>query len=328
MFGYETDAVTVIDKEAEALRDAAAMVIAGKALRETVREIFHARGLTATTGRPMTAPTLRDILLNPRVRGFSMFNPTDPDSGYCLVKNRKVIGKGNWPAIIDEATGEKLDVVLRDPSRRRSHSGNAPRYFLASVLTCTCGDPMYARSRRNKDGEPRCYYTCKRSEPGGRHVSITAEVDDLVEAVILKRMARPNAVEALQQALSSEDDRLTEQLQELAGERNVLLARREQIEEAIIAADVDVPTVARVSKKIESQIAEIDDRMRELTTSREADPLAVELAEGPDFAEWWGGASVEGKRRLTWLLMEMCIQPGKYGAKKFDPHRVKITWRQ
>src|SRR5699024_10605029 len=67
MFGYEADAETIVDEEVEAMLDAAAMVIAGKTLRETVREIFHARSLPATSGRPMTAPTLRDILLNPRV---------------------------------------------------------------------------------------------------------------------------------------------------------------------------------------------------------------------------------------------------------------------
>src|SRR5699024_3832163 len=91
MFGYETDAVTIIDDEAQAVRDAAAMTIAGKTLRETVREIFDVRGLTAMTGRPMTAPTLRDILLNPRVRGLSTFNPTDPDTGYRLVKDRQIV---------------------------------------------------------------------------------------------------------------------------------------------------------------------------------------------------------------------------------------------
>ena len=116
-------------------------------------------------------------------------------------------------------------------------------------------------------------------------------------------------MEALQQALSPEDDGLTEQLQELAGQRNLLLARREQIEEAIIAADVDISTFARVSKKIEVQISVIDEKMRELTTSREADPLAIELADGPNFAEWWAGASVEDDRRLTRLLMKIHILP-------------------
>ena len=278
MFGYETDAVTVIDDEAQAIIDAAAMVIAGKTLRETVREIFDARGLTATTGRPMTAPTLRDILLNPRVRGLSTFNPTDPKTRKRLIKNRQIIGKGNWPAIIDEVTGEKLDAVLRDPSRKLSHSGNAPRYFLASVLTCTCGDPMYSRSRKNKDGSPRRFYTCKRSEPGGTHVSIGAEVDDLIEAVILKRMAQPDAVDALRNALTPEDDTLTERLQELTGRRNVLLAKREQFEEVALNEEIDMSTFARMSKKIDAQIAAIDKKLHKLMASHDADPLAVELA--------------------------------------------------
>lgn len=58
MFGYESDAVTFIDEEAQLLRDAAAMVIAGKTLREACREAFEARGLTTTSGNPMTAPDL------------------------------------------------------------------------------------------------------------------------------------------------------------------------------------------------------------------------------------------------------------------------------
>ena len=110
--------------------------------------------------------------------------------------------------------------------------------------------------------------------------------------------------------------------------RNVLLARREQVEEAVIAADVDLSTFTRVSKKIEKQLAAIDEKLHELTTSRDVDPLAAELADGPEFSQWWEGASVEDKRRLTRLLMEIHISPGKHGAKTFDPHCVNIIWRQ
>lgn len=328
MFGYEADAITVIDKEAKALNDAAAMVIAGKTLRETVREVFRARGLTATTGRPMSAPTLRDILLNPRVRGLSTFTPTDPETGYRLAKDRKIVGEGSWPAIIDEVTGERLDAVLRDPARRKSHSGNAPRYYLASVLTCTCGEPMYSRSRKYRNGERKRFYSCKRPEPGAAHVSIGSEVDDLIEAVVLKRMAQPDAVGLVQSALAPEDETVTEQLRELTGERNALLARREQIENVLINEDVDFSMHVRLLKKMEKQLSEIDETLRDLAASQDADPLAIELVDGTDFAQWWSGASVEDKRRLVRLLMEIHILPGKQGAKGFDPHRVKITWKQ
>lgn len=108
----------------------------------------------------------------------------------------------------------------------------------------------------------------------------------------------------------------------------MLLANREQFEEVAINEEIDMSTFARMSKKIDAQIAVIDKKVHELAASHDADPLAVELADGPDFSEWWEGASVEDRRRLTRLLMEIHILPGKPGAKSFDPHRVKITWRQ
>lgn len=100
--------------------------------------------------------------------------------------------------------------------------------------------------------KPRRFYTCKRSEPGGTHVSIGAEVDDLIEAVILKRMEQPDAVDALRKALAPENNTLTERLLELSGRRNALLAKREQIENSAIDEEIDMPTFVRMSKKIEA----------------------------------------------------------------------------
>lgn len=131
LMGYGSDAETIIPEEAQAVLDAAEMVVAGKTLREAVREVFDKRGVLTTRGNPMSAATLRDILLNPRMRGLSTFSPTNPDTGYRYRKDREVIGPGQWPAIIDEELGEKIDAVLRDPSRRRNHVGNAPHTLLS-----------------------------------------------------------------------------------------------------------------------------------------------------------------------------------------------------
>ena len=128
--------------------------------------------------------------------------------------------------------------------------------------------------------------------------------------------------------MAPEDETVTEQLRELTGERNALLARREQIENVLINEDVDFSMHVRLLKKMEKQLSEIDETLRDLAASQDADPLAIELVDGTDFAQWWSGASVEDKRRLVRLLMEIHILPGKQGAKGFDPHRVKITWKQ
>ena len=327
MFGYEADAVTIVPEEAQAIRDAAEMVIAGKTLREVIRTVFTSRGLTTTLGNPMSPFTIRDILLNPRVRGISTFQPTNPETGTRLRRDREIIGPGQWPAIIDAETGEKLDAVLKDPSRRRNHVGSAPTKYLASVLICTCGEPMYSRSRIYKNGKRKRYYSCKREIPGLEHVSIGDDVDDLIDKVILARMAKPDALEVLRAALTPEDHGLSDKMQELFGQRAALLSRREALEQSVVDGDMEVATFARLEKKIAEQLEVIDAELQEVTASMGADPLAAELNEDVDFAGWWEDASVEDKRRFTQQLMDIHILPGKHGAKSFDPTRVKITWK-
>lgn len=140
-------------------------------------------------------------------------------------------------------------------------------------------------------------------------------------------MSKPDALEVLRSALTPEDDTLSERMQSLFQDRTALLARREALEESVIDGELDTSTFARVEKMIAAQLAKIDEELQQITETLGADPLAAELTEDVVFAEWWESASVEDKRRLTRLLMEIHILPGKQGARKFDPNRVKITWK-
>ena len=140
-------------------------------------------------------------------------------------------------------------------------------------------------------------------------------------------MSKPDAREVLRSALTPEDDTLSERMQSLFQDRTALLARREALEESVIDGEFDTSTFARVEKKSASQLAKIDEELQKITETLGADPLATELTEDVIFAEWWESASVEDRRRLTRLLMEIHVLPGKQGAEKFDPNRVKITWK-
>lgn len=140
-------------------------------------------------------------------------------------------------------------------------------------------------------------------------------------------MSKPDALEMLRSALTPEDDTLSERMQSLFQDRTALLARREALEESVIDGERDASTFARVEKKIAAQLAKVDEELQSITETLGADPLATELTEDVVFAEWWESASVEDKRRLTKLLMEICILPGNQGAKRFDPKRVQIDWK-
>ena len=111
-------------------------------------------------------------------------------------------------------------------------------------------------------------------------------------------------------------------------QRNVLVSRRDALDEEVVEGVIDPETFNRLESKIAQKIGAIDARKSDITAAHDADPLPIELAETTDLAEWREDASVEGKRRLTRLLMDIHIKLGKAGAKKSDPNRVVITWKQ
>lgn len=326
MFGYEADAVTIVPAEAEALQEAARVIVSGKTLREAARMI-NSRGLTTTLGAPMSAYTLRDLLLNPRANGKSTFNPTDPETGYRLVKDRQVVGRGSWPAIIDDELFAQVGAVLNDPSRRTAHVGAAPTKFLSGVLKCSCGAPMYHRTRARKGGRAH-YYACKREVAGATHTSVTDDVDDFIEKVVFARMAKPDALDVLRVALCPDDsDETGDRLQELVARRAALLARREELEQHVVDGAMDTSAFVRLENKFSQQIEAVDVEVQELTMPTTADPILADIADAVDFPAWWVGASIEDQRRLVHLLMAIHITRGTPGAKSFEPERVKVVWK-
>lgn len=258
---------------------------------------------------------------------MSTFNPTDPETGYRLTKDRRVVGEGSWPAILDDELFTQVGAVLNNPSRRCAHAGTAPTKFLSGVLTCSCGAPMYHRTRARKGGRAH-YYACKREIAGATHTSITDDVDGFIKKVVLARMAKSDALDVLRVALCPDDsDETGDRLQELVARRAELLARREELEQQVVDGAMDTSVFVRLENKFSQQIETTDAEIQELTTPTTADPILADIADAVEFPAWWAEASIEDQRRLTNLLMEIHITRGTPGAKSFEPERVKVTWK-
>jgi site-specific DNA recombinase len=71
-FGYQADGVTVVPSEAEALRWAAAQVLAGTSLRTIARDLTT-RGVKTSAGGPWDPRTLGRVLRRPRNAGLSVY---------------------------------------------------------------------------------------------------------------------------------------------------------------------------------------------------------------------------------------------------------------
>ena len=150
-FGYEKDGVTPVPAEKEAAGEAAERICAGDSQAGICRDLA-ARGITSTTGQPLTYGTLRSILLRPRTAG--LLSDGTP---------------GNWEPLITPDQQRRIRNVL---AARRAKSGAAPvttnahRHLLSGIALCgECSVPLQittagVTSRRAAGYgclEPGCY---------------------------------------------------------------------------------------------------------------------------------------------------------------------------
>ena len=176
-YGYDRiDGHTVlVEDEVAVLREAADRVLAGEAMYSVVKD-FNARGLTTTTGGRWQTTPLRRMLISPRLAGRAVLKGED-------------FGAGDWPAVFDQDTHDRLVALFRDPRRRYSPSPRT-KYLLSGLLTCgRCGSVMFAMPA----GRVYLTYACK---DGNGHVSRkVADVDGFIEAIIIERLSRRDAAQ-------------------------------------------------------------------------------------------------------------------------------------
>jgi DNA invertase Pin-like site-specific DNA recombinase len=120
--------------EAEAIKEAATRVLRGESLRSIAFD-FNKRGIKPAGGKrngeskidKWQGSTLRRVLISPRIAGLREHNG-------------EVVGKAAWPAIIDEATHDRLVGLLKDPSRRPLNYGRPRVHPLGGLLYCASCD--------------------------------------------------------------------------------------------------------------------------------------------------------------------------------------------
>lgn len=300
-FGYESDGVTLRDGEAEEVRRLSAAVIDGASLGSLTRDLNH-RGVTSTAGKPWEFTTLRQMLLKPRNAGLSVYQG-------------EVIALGRWPALLPEATWRAMVEVLKDPARRTG-STNAPRWLLAGLARCgACGLSVRSGGTTNPRTKlTRVVYRCRADGPG--HVARAAEaVDELVSAVLVARLSRPDAADLLSTGTS---DVAALQEQE-AG----LLARLEGLAELYADGALTDEQVTLATARLRVRL----DDVRATVVAQRSHPLARKLADQDGVAAAWERLSVVERRQVVDLLVEVTLLPTGRTGKIFDPDSVQIDWK-
>lgn len=302
-FGYQADGMTVNEVEAEAIRQAAADVLAGASLRSAADKLT-ANGhqtwkMRKGVSNAWTPPSVRTVLLNPRYIGKR-------------VHRGKVVGDGTWPAILDVDTHASLVRLLTDSSRNSGGAaGRKAVHLLSTVATCTsCHGHVNAASKNG-----RGIYTCRKHCATARR----DETDRRAEAAAVRRLSDPAVLAEL---APKGDDKAAAAQREADRLRKRLAILRDEFDAGEYDDDAESYRArkAELQAKIKATRAVLDER---------AD-LSVfgDLSLGTEAVlEQWAGLPVERKRAIIERLLVVRIRPcGK--AYRWDPEQhLEITPR-
>ena len=288
-FGFTAD-MSHVPAEADAIRDGIDGVLAGQSLSAIARD-WNSRGLRTVRGAEHNRGSVREILMKPSIAGLSSYIPTRPN-GHKYRSDREIVAEGQWAPIVDRDVWERATTILSNPARRHPGVGGAEVHSpLAGLVICTCGERMYRRTRKRADGR-RAFYSCRRSVPGRTHATIGAEIENLIAEIVLARLERPDAADALAAALEPGDAAAT-----LITERRDLIRRRDDLEEEAVAGRLAASVFSRLSSRIEADLAALDARIATQATG--PSPAVLDAARAPDIRAWWTNADARARRDVT-----------------------------
>jgi site-specific DNA recombinase len=302
-FGHDVDG-TVREDEAGEIRKAAEAVLSGVGLRGVVREL-NTREVPTRRGGRWTSQSLRGLLLQPRLAGLMAYDGEILDGVTPL-----------WQPILERDQWEAVRAVLNNPERRTS-PGPTPKWLGSCLYRCGHPDHIDADPPvtmvHGSSGAGVAVYKCSQ----GQHViRVGAPLDAHVEAVIVERLSRPDAVDLLA-------PRAQVDIAALAGEANALRARIVEAgdlwEDGTLTAAQFRARKARLVDKLEAVEAT-------MAAGSGSTPLTG-LAGRPDAGAVWAGLDLARRRAVLDTLMTVTVLPAIRRGRGFDEATVRIEPR-
>lgn len=318
-FGYEADGITVRESEADALRWAAKRILAGTSLSAAAAKLAG-DGVTTSSGKPVTAGTLRRALINPRYIGKRVYRPvTAPRKPQAHYTEAEIVGDAVWDAILDETIWRGVRALLMDPERR-IHDKHGQRVWLGSglYLCGVCGATV--RSVTKAQGAPvRTAYACRLDGHVSRQADLT---DDLV---------RSSVAELLAELPPAEDDE-TDVAGEMEARVTGLRARLNEQARLHAAGLIDSEQLASGSKPLRAGLEAAKEAQKDL--SRQATLAAI--TGKADAVEAFLSGDIDYQRLTIGTLVTVTILPMAKGRPKgwrpgqpyFDAGTVEIVPRR
>jgi DNA invertase Pin-like site-specific DNA recombinase len=305
----------VVREEADGIRWAADRILAGWSLANVATGLRD-RGLTGSHGGQITAGTVKSVVTSPTVAGKR-------------VHKGRVVGDGNWDAILDESVwkavrhrlASKRTVQRADggsyPVSGTGRPGRTARKYLLTGGVGTCGvcyAPLVASMKQLKGRDPQPYYLCHKKVGGRGCVGIQADpTEQYVVDQLLDELDKPEFLDAI-----SVDDSAQ---------------RRDEIVTGLEDLDAQREDLAKLWAKRQLTLTEWGTAREALAEQEQR--LRVDLAElppplvGVDISrvrEGWPNFTLDERREIIGMFVAKVAVNRASGPRRWNPGRIHIEW--
>lgn len=297
-FGYDADPHPVTGKwttgskerpvqirlhptEAPLLAEAYERVHQGSAL-ETIAKEWNARGLSGPKGGKWTGANLGPLLTRARNAGLREYRG-------------KVVGPGDWPAIVTEDLWRAVTHILSDPARRTRLSWGR-KHLMTNIAACSeCGDGLGS----GRVGSGQINYLCKSCFKVSRNA---ARLDALVVEAVVQRLSQPDALELIA-------DRERPDREELSTQRKALREQQKALGDAHADGQLSLAAFLAADKGLTRRIEAISDQL--------TDHGRAEIYDGvigaDDVYAAFTGLDLDRRRAIVSTLVSVTVHPSGRG---------------
>lgn len=322
--GKKVKTYTINEVEADAIRQAAEWVLAGWSL-ENIATQLKARGLRGVYGGELRGQSVRKMVTAPTVAGKR-------------VHRGRIVGRGNWEAILDESTWQACKLKLSQPRRVvRKDGGTYPisdahrssatgrRYLLTGGLAVcgVCEASLIASMKQLRRQETKPYYLCHpnkfrpNGQPAGGCIGILGlELERYVVDRLWAELDKPEFLNAVA--------------------TDAHASRRAQIEAGLEDLDRQRGELARLWAT-PGELTDTEWKIARQGIAESERELRTELAElppprvGVDIAQAraaWPDMTLDEQREFLRLFIRaVTVQRARKGVTRFDGGRVQIDWQ-
>lgn len=276
-------------QEAAVVREIARRVMAGESLRAVARSLDE-RGITTPTGKPWRSGNMGKTIIRPAYAGLR-------------VHQGRVVGKADWPALLDEETYDTCVAILTDPSRITAR-GTALKHMLSGIMSCgACGTGVLGTRTINGGRSYSC--PCHR-------VSIQADaLDGFVTKLVRALLARPGNEDLFTRRMDGSAVAAAK-----AAERRLRARLDEHYREAA-AGNLSATGLGAVEALLLPQIEAAAAKARAITTPPKLRGLTPEIV-----AKRWDSLAVTIRREVVRAVVDLRVDPGVRGRARFDRGRL------